>query len=188
MSHNYAIHIDDRVLEVELEPDAEPSRFQARIGDVSHSIEKLCMSAERIQIRVDEEVQTLAVAHAPDGLWLDLRGRTRFVPFAERASRRARKGSTGTNADNTLVTPATPSVVTRILVEVGDDVVEGQGLVVVSAMKMEVTLKAGCAGKVMTVGTEVGAKVSPGDILISLQPTAVAGGASSSSASGEANP
>ena len=54
----------------------------------------------------------------------------------------------------------------------GDRVRKGQGLVVVSAMKMEMTLSAPYAGTVTLVSTEAGAKVSPGEILVEIEPEA----------------
>ncbi|MBW1811820.1 MAG: biotin/lipoyl-binding protein, partial [Deltaproteobacteria bacterium] len=45
------------------------------------------------------------------------------------------------------VTPPMPAVVVRVLVAVGDEVKQGQALVVVSAMKMETTLVAKFSGR-----------------------------------------
>jgi len=67
------------------------------------------------------------------------------------------------------VTPPMPSVVVRILVKEGDRVEKGQGLVVVTAMKMETTLKAPYGGIVSKVNTEPEAKVMPGDILVEIE-------------------
>ncbi|MFN3535585.1 MAG: acetyl-CoA carboxylase biotin carboxyl carrier protein subunit, partial [Desulfatiglandales bacterium] len=53
----------------------------------------------------------------------------------------------------------------------GDLVKEGEPLVVVSAMKMEYTLKAPYGGRVKKVNTRVGAKVNPGDILVDIERT-----------------
>ena len=64
----------------------------------------------------------------------------------------------------------TPASVVRVLVEVGREVVKGQGLVVVSAMKMEMTLVAPYSGTVKAVNTLVGAQVSPGEILVEIEP------------------
>jgi 3-methylcrotonyl-CoA carboxylase alpha subunit len=60
--------------------------------------------------------------------------------------------------------------VVRVLTAVGDRVERGQGLVVVSAMKMEMTLKAPYSGTVRAVNTEVGAQVSPGEVLVEIEP------------------
>jgi biotin carboxyl carrier protein len=42
---------------------------------------------------------------------------------------------------------------------------KGQGLIVVSAMKMETTLVAPTDGRVAKIRTSINAKVAPGDIL-----------------------
>ncbi len=68
------------------------------------------------------------------------------------------------------VTPPMPSVVARVLVKEGEQVEKGQGLVVVTAMKMETTLKAPYAGTVTKINTEPEAKVMPGDILVEIEP------------------
>jgi len=67
------------------------------------------------------------------------------------------------------VTPPMPAVVVRILVNEGDWVSKGQGLIVVSAMKMETTLKAPMDGQVLKINTALQAKVMPGDRLVDIQ-------------------
>jgi biotin carboxyl carrier protein len=62
-----------------------------------------------------------------------------------------------------------PAVVVRILVAEGDLVKAGQGLVVVSAMKMEAVLAAPHGGLVKRINTTLEAKVAPGDILVEIE-------------------
>ena len=62
-----------------------------------------------------------------------------------------------------------PSVVVRIMVEEGDLVKKGQGLIVVTAMKMETTLVAPSDGRVIKINTSIDAKVAPGDILVEVE-------------------
>ena len=52
-----------------------------------------------------------------------------------------------------------PGKITRVLVKVGDEVQEGQGLVVVEAMKMENELKSPKAGKVVELLAKEGTAV-----------------------------
>jgi biotin carboxyl carrier protein len=53
---------------------------------------------------------------------------------------------------------------------VGQVVDKGTPLVVVSAMKMEITLSAPFSGRVIAVNTEVGAQVRPGEVLVDIEP------------------
>jgi biotin carboxyl carrier protein len=59
-----------------------------------------------------------------------------------------------------------PGKVVRVLVKVGDEVQEGQGLVVVEAMKMENELKSPKAGKVTELQAAEGATVESGARLV----------------------
>jgi biotin carboxyl carrier protein len=59
-----------------------------------------------------------------------------------------------------------PGKVVRVMVKVGDEVTEGQGLVVVEAMKMENELKSPKAGKVTELTAVEGANVESGAKLV----------------------
>lgn len=59
-----------------------------------------------------------------------------------------------------------PGKIVRVLVKVGDEVAEGQGLVVVEAMKMENELKSPKAGKVSELHAVEGAAVESGAKLV----------------------
>jgi propionyl-CoA carboxylase alpha chain len=63
-----------------------------------------------------------------------------------------------------------PGAITKVLVAVGDVVAEGDGLIVLEAMKMEHTLRAAGAGTVSEVGAAVGQQVDVGDVLAVVEP------------------
>jgi biotin carboxyl carrier protein len=67
------------------------------------------------------------------------------------------------------VTAAMPGRVIRALVEIGQEVAAGQGLIVVEAMKMQNEMKAPRAGRVASLKAEAGATVSAGDILVVIE-------------------
>jgi biotin carboxyl carrier protein len=62
-----------------------------------------------------------------------------------------------------------PSVVVRIMTAEGDEVKKGQGVVVVSAMKMETTLQAPFKGRVLKINVAEGEKVMPGQVLVDIE-------------------
>ncbi len=63
-----------------------------------------------------------------------------------------------------------PGAVTKVLVEEGDVVAEGEGLVVLEAMKMEHTLRANGAGTVAMITCAVGKQVDVHDLLVTVEP------------------
>ncbi|MEO5925774.1 MAG: acetyl-CoA carboxylase biotin carboxyl carrier protein subunit [Bryobacteraceae bacterium] len=62
-----------------------------------------------------------------------------------------------------------PGKVIRVLAAVGDTVEEGQGLVVVEAMKMQNEMKSPKAGKVLEVRTKAEATVASGEVLLVIE-------------------
>jgi acetyl/propionyl-CoA carboxylase alpha subunit len=63
-----------------------------------------------------------------------------------------------------------PGAISKILVAVGDTVADGDGLVVLEAMKMEHTLRATGAGTVTSISCAVGQQVDVGDVLVAVEP------------------
>ena len=63
-----------------------------------------------------------------------------------------------------------PGAVTKVLVAEGDVVAEGDGLVVLEAMKMEHTLRAKGAGTVAQVDCAAGEQVDVHDLLVTVRP------------------
>ena len=64
-----------------------------------------------------------------------------------------------------------PGAITKVLVAVGDSVAEGDGLVVLEAMKMEHTLRANGDGTVAAVACAPGQQVDVNDVLVTVEPT-----------------
>lgn len=84
----------------------------------------------------------------------------------ERALRLRGTGSSFTLEGPQTVLAPMPGKVVKLLVAVGDEVREGQGLVVVEAMKMENELQSPKGGKVKAITAREGASVEGGTPLV----------------------
>lgn len=62
-----------------------------------------------------------------------------------------------------------PGKVVKVVVEEGQEVEEGEPLLIMEAMKMEHTLRAPKAGKVVRVSAVPGAVIGEEDVLIELE-------------------
>jgi biotin carboxyl carrier protein len=62
-----------------------------------------------------------------------------------------------------------PGVVKNIAVKEGQQVIEGQEICVVEAMKMQNKLVASRSGKVAKINTQIGATVEEGKVLVELE-------------------
>jgi biotin carboxyl carrier protein len=99
-----------------------------------------------------------------DGVVID--GRRYGFEVEDPRSLQGRRGAgAGTEGPRPVKAPM-PGRVVRLLVEAGEDVEEGQGVVVIEAMKMQNELKSPKAGRVVRVGVVVGDTVGSGDVLV----------------------
>jgi biotin carboxyl carrier protein len=101
-----------------------------------------------------------------DGDGVVIGGRRYGFEVEDPRSLQGRRGSgAGTDGPRPVKAPM-PGRVVRLLVAVGEDVEEGQGVVVIEAMKMQNELKSPKAGRVIRVGAGVGDTVGSGDVLV----------------------
>ncbi len=125
------------------------------------------ISDNHLHVALGRDSANLFVAGSEEGTWVWSAGRARLVQDADKVERRKSRGPAAESPGE--ITPPTPATVVRIMVAPGDKVDVRQPVIVVSAMKMELTLSAPYAGTVTSVNTEVGARVSPGQILVDIE-------------------
>jgi len=101
-----------------------------------------------------------------DGDGVVIGGRRYGFEVDDPRSLQGRRGAgAGTDGPRPVKAPM-PGRVVRLLIEIGDQVEEGQGVVVIEAMKMQNELKSPKAGRVIWVGVAVGDTVGSGDVLV----------------------
>jgi biotin carboxyl carrier protein len=69
-----------------------------------------------------------------------------------------------------LLAAPMPGLIVRVLVQPGDLVQAGQGVIVIEAMKMENELRASTAGVVRAVSVNAGSAVEKGAVLVEFEP------------------
>ncbi len=107
---------------------------------------------------------TLYAIRDGDAWWIHLDGRTWQLRHLRR--RDARAGTAG------RLTAPIPATVTEVLVGEGDRVDSGQVLLVLSAMKMQLEIRAPRAGTVRDLKLAAGDRVDGGQRLLRLEPLA----------------
>jgi biotin carboxyl carrier protein len=119
---------------------------------------------------IDGESVTLAAGGSSGRYELFTEGRLYQVQVAserERFRKQFRDVSTGPL--RTEVRAPMPALVVKIEVSIGEAVVEGQGLVVLEAMKMENEIRAQASGKVKDIKVTAGEAVEKDELLILLE-------------------
>ncbi len=88
------------------------------------------------------------------------------APKAAPAPKPAAKPAAPAPAGGSSITSPMPGTIWEIKVNVGDEVKNGDVLLVLEAMKMENEIMAPADGKVVSINTTKGASVNAGDVLI----------------------
>ena len=118
----------------------------------------------RYVITEGEAQRTAYAIVAGDRTWVFLDGRTYVIERARRESSHGRA-----HDDEAALASPMPASVVRVNVEPGQEVSAGDVLVLLEAMKMELTITAPRAARVKAVACRAGELVQPGVPLIELE-------------------
>lgn len=161
-----SLTIDGRPDTIEILSPAPACRFQ--LGDApprDASVEN--PEPGVYSVLLDGHSYDAFVEDAPAGLVVTIEGH-RFEIEVRDPRRWSRKAaSAGSDAVQSILSPM-PGKVVRVLAAPGDEVVPGQGIVVVEAMKMQNELKSNRAGRVLSVQAREGATVTAGELLAAI--------------------
>ena len=148
----WQVAVDGRTIEID-------SEQLASVKQVEPGVYSVLLDGASYEIRLVETSQ---------GLSAEVAGRRFSVEVRDpRDTSRGSRASVGSGRQN--VTAPMPGKVVRVLVNVGDKVEVGQGLVVVEAMKMQNEMKASRPGRVMEVRASAGETVGAGETLLILE-------------------
>jgi len=162
----YKLKVHDSTFQIETPALDASGNAVVTVSDERKTVCFVPVSKNELHMTVDGQSTRVSFARTNQGTWVWIAGRPRFVEDARFSERRRSRGA---GHLPTEVTPPTPAVVVRVLVEPGQAVTTGEGVVVVSAMKMEITLAAPYSGTVTAVNTSAGSQVKPGDILVEIE-------------------
>jgi propionyl-CoA carboxylase alpha chain len=119
------------------------------------------INEEPVAVQVRQSGHKVVLTHGSARLALTVLP-ARFEPLLDHMPVAAE----GAGADE-IIAPM-PGQITRILVEVGDEVVEGQDVAIIEAMKMENVLSAEARGTVREIAVKIGDNLNVDDLILAL--------------------
>ncbi|MBX5483538.1 MAG: biotin/lipoyl-binding protein [Myxococcaceae bacterium] len=143
--------------------DVEPlkdGRYALTLNGKRHEVDALALEHGAVSMVIDNESYSVEFEDHEDEVAVLVKGHVVRVDVADERRRRLRAATAAFSAEGKqTITAPMPGKVVKVLVKVGDEVKEGQGLVVVEAMKMENELKSPKAGKVVEITAKEGSAV-----------------------------
>ncbi len=158
----YEMEIQGRQVIVELEE--RDGRVQARVGANLYDVEVVSPEEGVYTFLAGDRVYEARVWEPePQSLNVTIAGHSFSASIIDRKHRRSTSEHQIEGRQN-LVAPM-PGKVVRMLLCVGDEVAQGQGVVVVEAMKMQNEIKSPKTGRVIEVRVIEGATVNANQVL-----------------------
>jgi biotin carboxyl carrier protein len=159
------------VLIGEREYDVEIAESELRVNGEPVDFDLVSLNGNGLHL-LQRDRQSLELYLSPQrrGRYEVLIGGRRVMAQVDPAYRKRRAARQA--ADAGAVIAAMPGMIVEVLVEVGDEVEEGEVVVVQEAMKMQMQLQAPCAGRVGEVAVHAGTEVEKGKLLVQIEPVA----------------
>lgn len=163
----YRLKIGEQTTGVSVEIEKE-NALKALIDQETFQAGYAVISDHHIHLDINGQGINVYVAGSGAEKTIQINGVSYLVGDADALERSTSKKAGGKDIPQE-VTPPMPSAVVRVLVAEGDHVDKGQGVIVVSAMKMETTLLAPFAGCVTGINVAEGDKAMPGQVLVDIE-------------------
>ena len=157
--------ISDRTLEISL--TAVENRVTVEIDGRHYDLEVRESAGGVLLIKNGNAVYRCRVeAKRETGKYeVGVRGRSYPISIIDPKRLRSAQNAAGHGHGTAEIVSPMPGKVVRVLVEQGNAVEAGAGIIVVEAMKMQNEMKAPKAGVVVSINAEAGATVNAGDVL-----------------------
>jgi len=160
----YDVRIGGKIRVVELTRNSE--KWRISLDGSPLDVDAVEVTPNTFSILFEGESFEVRIAPLPDGSLTLHTGMAEFTAEVEdpRAWRGRRHGSFEAEGRQQITAPM-PGKIVRVLVNTGDAVEVGQGLLVVEAMKMQNEIRSPKSGRVEKLFVEEGQAVNAGDVL-----------------------
>ncbi|MFZ0428824.1 MAG: biotin/lipoyl-containing protein [Acidobacteriota bacterium] len=153
------------------EPDTRLIRIDSRDGLPAVEIQAriLGSSGRRRTFELDSRIEDLLLQTEQGRTLIERQGLTYEVRKLSSRDRLQSVGPGTTDAGLVVLTARMPGKIVRLLCEPGQDVSEGDGLIVIEAMKMQNEIRSPKTGQLLRYLVEAGANVNAGDPLCEVE-------------------
>ncbi len=154
--------IEEKVHKLHLE--FKDGQYRVNLGEEEYAVDSSLISENCLSLLVNGKAFTVYFAEADGKKYFSIGGEQFCIEETQSEVSMASGGDATAVDEAPVAASPMPGKVVKILVREGDGVEQGQGLVIVEAMKMENEIKSPVKGKVEKVNFK------PGDLVDAAQP------------------
>lgn len=167
----FDVQVDGVPARLEVHRDGDLYRFrlgdederQAQVAEVEPGVFSVLLDGRSYEARAERDDE-----HRDECAWITVRGR-RFRIVITDPRRWTQSSAAALGHDRETIVASMPGKIVRVLVQPGETVAAGQGVIVIEAMKMQNEMKARRAGRVTAVPVREGETVAAGAILATIE-------------------
>lgn len=159
---NFQYQLGNQITSVRVEKTG--AGYAVTLNDETYAIEIEPRAAGELSLLINGQRHTAHVAAEGARRWVALNGQT-FELSIPQAQKKTRRGKAGGHES---LEAQMPGLVRKVLVTEGEAVTQGQSLLILEAMKMEIRVGAPHTGTVARIGVREGETVGRGQVLIEL--------------------
>jgi acetyl/propionyl-CoA carboxylase alpha subunit len=135
----------------------------------SYQVELLGRQKGRWTLRLDHAIWDFVISRAEGRSLVDWRNQLFPIEISDYQRQGLRRGGTQGIDGEVVLKAQMPGKIIRVLRKAGERVEEGEGVVVVEAMKMQNEITAPRQGEILSCDLEEGSSVSAGDVLFKMK-------------------
>jgi len=162
---NLTFWIDGEEFRLKLE-DGSAGRLRAVLGQRSYEVRAEFINPEEVLLNIDGRVYNVTVSSNSLSHSVIVNGHLFRVD--KRAPLRAGREERGRSRKGDVTVPM-PGRVVQVLAAEGEEVCQGQPILILEAMKMQNEIKSPCAGRLSRLHVRPGASVETGAVLFSVE-------------------
>lgn len=159
------VRVDDQVIKVQIEKHGE--KYRVLLNGESQEVQVAGRRGSHLTLIVND--RPFDIVYANDGD-IVVNNQTYRVQIFDEQVAKLMKADTGRSGKRELImTAAMPGLIIDVSVKEGDRVIEGQGLIIIEAMKMQNEIQSTRDGIVRKINVKKGQTVNSGEKLITIE-------------------
>jgi biotin carboxyl carrier protein len=149
--------------------DLKEQCYKVSLDDQDFQVNCSSISPHCFSMFIGDKVNTVYIVDDAAGMYISLKGAHYLVKEVEQKEKAKIDSAADMPMSDGLISVPMPGKIVKILVEEGEEVEQGQSLLILESMKMENSIASPFRGKVLKVNIGIGELAQLGETLIELE-------------------